>query len=533
MRDEHIPRDDRGQPNPLCRSSEASGSSGRCVRGAARCPPTSAPPGFHPAHIGACRTRASGRYIRHALLGKGSFGESWLVEYIPRVRHPERRAGASLLSRSESMAALLETKGDPACTHALAAQLRLRRHEVAERSVCAPPPPPGGEPLAPAADAGEPAPTATGGGAAPVEEFPREPETEQLSPALPRGPREQPVFPGAVSQLASSKSKVALPSGTTIPSERVYVCKTILREPSRHAERDVMDEINILSSCAHPCIVSFIECYEENGQLNLITEYVDVGDLATEIQKRRNQHRYFSETTAKFLFVQLVLAVEYLHRHNILHRDLKSANALISKHWFIKLCDFGFAKRCQGDVDGGSASDAKLGTPYFMAPEVWQEKFYDEKADMWSLGVILYQLLTLSLPFCAPDVAYLQEVVGRGEYPDITRSAVSCEAKAVVAALLHVDPTQRPSARQLLMLPAIRPALDDFVAKFDKASATSSSSIDRTWSSVLHEHVELLHVDPAMSSPKACRLDRRRRQKIPTAAMAQQEGHRRVATPPP
>jgi len=154
------------------------------------------------------------------------------------------------------------------------------------------------------------------------------------APASPLAAAKERWFPGAVSQLAVTKPEVALPSGVTIPADRVYVCKMIVREPSAQSGRDVLDEVNVISTCAHPCIVAFIECYEEvidiggtrRPTIHLITEFVDGGDLAHHVKQRAFVRDFFSENKAVFLFVQIALAVEYLHRHNILHLDLKSAN---------------------------------------------------------------------------------------------------------------------------------------------------------------------------------------------------------------
>ena len=308
--------------------------------------------------------------------------------------------------------------------------------------------------------------------------------------------------PGNVSSLASTKKTVQLSNGIDIPADRVYVCKVILRDPSKGSTRTTLDEINVLSTCAHPCILAFIESFVQDDRLHLITEYMDFGDLEIELRKRRQQMKHFSESTVYFLFVQLCLAVEYLHRHNIMHRDIKTANVLLSRLWLAKLCDFGFAKQSDMDVDG-AVSTSRLGTPYYMAPEIWLGRPYSAKADMWSLGVLFYELLTLNTPFSSKSYTELTKLITTGEFAPITREGVSPEALAVVRSLLVVDPDKRLSAKALLQTPVLLQTLHQFLHKFGRAAAVSRSPIDMQWYTVLRDHIALIEQDPLMSSVKA------------------------------
>ena len=280
--------------------------------------------------------------------------------------------------------------------------------------------------------------------------------------------------------------------------------------------RETIDEIKALANCAHPCILSYVESFVQEDKIHLVTEYIDSCDLATEIKKRRTQatnntnaqrkqqqqrpsadpssgKRMFLENTILFIFVQLLLAVEYLHRHNILHRDLKSANILLSRLWLVKLCDFGLARQT-GELDvAGNVSTSKLGTPYFMSPEIFRGRPYSSAADMYALGVILYQLITLDLPYQTSDPQKLEQLVLQGKYPPIQREDVSNELKRVAYSLLATDASRRPSAKMLLTdSPIIKETLENFVTKFGRITSTSTSELDRKWSDVLRDHYALL-----------------------------------------
>ncbi|RNF11441.1 putative NIMA-related kinase [Trypanosoma rangeli] len=132
----------------------------------------------------------------------------------------------------------------------------------------------------------------------------------------------------------------------------------------------------------------------------------------------------------------------------MMHRDLKSANIFLMPTGIIKLGDFGFSKQYTDSVslDVGSSF---CGTPYYLAPELWERKRYSKKADMWSLGVILYELLTLHRPFKGPSQREIMQQVLYGKY-DPFSCAVSDGMKGLMDPLLSKDPAARPTTTQLL-----------------------------------------------------------------------------------
>ena len=157
-----------------------------------------------------------------------------------------------------------------------------------------------------------------------------------------------------------------------------------------------LNEIRLLASISHPNIIAYKESFydEKNETLNLILEYANGGDLHSKIKEHKKTKSYFKEKTIWSIFIQMLIGLKNLHDHNIMHRDLKSANILIMKNGIYKLGDLNISK-----VYNSNFHNSKMGTPCYAAPEIWNNKPYTFKSDIWSLGIILYELCTFKLPF--------------------------------------------------------------------------------------------------------------------------------------
>ncbi len=110
------------------------------------------------------------------------------------------------------------------------------------------------------------------------------------------------------------------------------------------------------------------------------------------------------------IFIQTVCGVAELHKRKIMHRDLKSANIFLNSNMVVKLGDLNVSKVLKRD----DLSTTQTGTPYYAAPEIWRDEPYDESSDIWSIGVVLYEMLTLSPPFKAKNIAGLRKKVIEG-----------------------------------------------------------------------------------------------------------------------
>jgi serine/threonine protein kinase len=127
--------------------------------------------------------------------------------------------------------------------------------------------------------------------------------------------------------------------------------------------------------------------------IGIIMDYIN-DDLKRNIKYFQNINKHFDFKNIEFMFVELMLSIYYIHKKNICHRDLKPGNIFIDEYGILKLGDFGFSK-----IMKSKKMNEYLGTPYYLAPEIWLKKEYDLSCDVYSLGIILYELLTLEKPF--------------------------------------------------------------------------------------------------------------------------------------
>ena len=141
-------------------------------------------------------------------------------------------------------------------------------------------------------------------------------------------------------------------------------------------------------------------------------EYVCCGDLLSFVRKRSK----LNETTAKFIFRQIIEALQIIHSHNIVHRDIKLDNILIDLQNNIKICDFGVSKQ----IRKGDVMHDQCGTPAYISPEILKNQGYEGfGVDVWSAGVVLYAMLSGTVPFKANNMNDLHKMIIRGNYPPI------------------------------------------------------------------------------------------------------------------
>ncbi|XP_068443890.1 serine/threonine-protein kinase MARK2 isoform X2 [Clinocottus analis] len=200
-------------------------------------------------------------------------------------------------------------------------------------------------------------------------------------------------------------------------------------------------EVRIMKMLNHPNIVKLFEVIETEKTLYLVMEYASGGEVFDYLVA----HGRMKEKEARAKFRQIVSAVQYCHQKCIVHRDLKAENLLLDADMNIKIADFGFSN----EFTMGNKLDTFCGSPPYAAPELFQGKKYDgPEVDVWSLGVILYTLVSGSLPFDGQNLKELRERVLRGKYRIPFYMSTDCEN--LLKKFLILNPSKRGSLEQIM-----------------------------------------------------------------------------------
>ena len=230
--------------------------------------------------------------------------------------------------------------------------------------------------------------------------------------------------------------------------------------------KSIENEIKILSQLNNLFIVKLYEVFsinlneevynikDENNDdqiICLILELCENGDLNDKIKEKKQKNETFAEKEILHYFYEILQGLYYLHKNRVLHRDLKTLNIFLTKDNHIKIGDFGVSKKL---INNNIYAYTFVGTPYYLSPEICQNKAYDEKSDVWSLGVIIYELITLNKPFDSQSQMGLFMKILKGKpAPIINTIKHSYSQKLinmVIENLLDKDPLTRYGILQTL-----------------------------------------------------------------------------------
>ena len=228
----------------------------------------------------------------------------------------------------------------------------------------------------------------------------------------------------------------------------IYALKKVkLLKLSEKEKNNALNEVRLLASVKSSFVISYKEAFfdEKESCLGIVMEYADKGDLYQKITEYKKTAMLFEESDIWRILLQLIKGLKSLHDLKILHRDLKSANVFLFSDGSVKLGDLNVSK-----VAKKGLGYTQTGTPYYASPEVWKDQPYNNKSDIWSLGCVLYEMITLHPPFRAENMEGLFNKVIKGKYKNIP-NRFSNDLSEIVRLLIQVDPEKRPSCDELLM----------------------------------------------------------------------------------
>ena len=271
-------------------------------------------------------------------------------------------------------------------------------------------------------------------------------------------------------------------------SNRQYVIKEMeVQSGLSREDRDRMfNEISIIRSCSHINIIRYKEFFITNGDtlnsvpiISIVMEYADDGDLNQCIKRRRETKKYFSEGLVRNWLIQITLALQYLHKKSILHRDLKTQNIFMTKNGLLKLGDFGISRTLRDENDFATTG---IGTPQYLSPEICRQQKYNYKSDIWSLGCVLFEMCALQPAFTGSDFGFLIQSILKGKYQPIPSPHFSTSLAELVKVMLRPDPNRRPTASQIIAAKVLDKDLKSYLdyinslpVNFGSGEFTSSS----------------------------------------------------------
>ncbi|XP_047375937.1 putative sperm motility kinase W [Sciurus carolinensis] len=226
-----------------------------------------------------------------------------------------------------------------------------------------------------------------------------------------------------------------------ILTETEVAVKVLGKGKGEPGPASIGSEVEIMKAVEHPNVVQLFQVLETTDHIYVVMEYAGGGQLQQHVPEGVG----LQEEEAQGLFLQVASALHYCHEKGIAHRDVKAENILLDGRGHAKLCDFGLGRL----FTPGERLDTTCGTPAYWAPELFLAEEYDGPAvDVWSLGVLLYFMLTGRLPFPGTTVGALMEQVLQGTYDSPGRA--SAAARSLVAQMLTVEAAERPKLGEVL-----------------------------------------------------------------------------------
>lgn len=198
-------------------------------------------------------------------------------------------------------------------------------------------------------------------------------------------------------------------------------------------------------------------------------EYADDGDLSSKLKQFKDKGRVLKENQILSWFTQICLAIKHCHDRKIIHRDIKGQNIFMMKNGMVKLGDFGISTILTKTLE---KVNTIVGTPYYLSPEIIENKPYTFSSDIWSLGILLYQMCMFKTPFTGSSLPFLALKIIKGNYQNLPNT-YSYELRSLIKNMLNTDPFKRYTVHEILKTRLISGRIKDFLTESEHRSEFS------------------------------------------------------------
>ena len=243
---------------------------------------------------------------------------------------------------------------------------------------------------------------------------------------------------------------------------------------SNYEKESIINEIKLLTFHNCPYLLKARDIFLEKDNICIVTSFAENHDLKNIIKK----NKIFSENEVWKIFTQLIIALDYLHDYQVIHRDLKTANIMLSRNYNIYLGDFGVAKILPPTQ---IHTKTQIGTPYYFSPEIVDGKNYTNSTDVWSLGCILYELIYNKLPFEAQNMYQLAYKI-KNQTIHYPHTDFSSKLVTLLKSMLSKNKYNRPSINKIKENPNIKEWLNYFNYTKYKYSVERENYLQKTYS---------------------------------------------------